>query len=94
MDSTEEEVHFNKSVFKNLDPRFFCKSIAANHIKPILGIVRLDFWHICKYGWLACAFGAMVVFKLQHQWWVHYISLWAIWFFTFELFYGKILKVK
>lgn len=93
-DITDEEVHFNKSIFKNLDARFFCKSVASLYVRKIFGIVRLDFWHICKYGWVGCLFGAMVIFKLHHIWWVHYISLWAIWFVTFELFYGKILKSK
>jgi hypothetical protein len=93
MDITEEETHFNKSIFKNLDPRFFCKSISWQYAKTILK-VHFDFWHLCKFGWIFSMLGAIVIFRIHHQWWVHYISLLAIWWITFELFYGKILKVK
>lgn len=93
-DITDEEVHFNKSIFKNLDATFFCKSISWKYHKPFLGIVHLDFWHLCKYVWIGSLLGAVVVFRIHHQWWVHYISMAAIWFVTFELFYSKILKVN
>lgn len=93
MDITEEESHFDKSIFKNLDPKFFCKSISWEYAKTILG-VHLDFWHLCKFGWLGSMLGAIVVFRIHHEWWVHYISLAAIWYVTFQLFYSKILKVK
>lgn len=93
-DITEEEVHFKKSIFRNLDARFFCKSVSWQYAKTFFGIVHLDFWHICKYGWLGCLFGAIIIFRIHHAWWVHYISLWMIWFISFELFFSKILKVK
>lgn len=93
MDICEEESHFNKSIFRNMDARFFCKSVSWQYAKTILS-VHLDFWHLCKFGWLASILGAIVVFKTHHQWWVHYISMAAIWYITFQLFYDKILKVK
>jgi len=93
MDITEEESHFDKSVFKKLNPKFYCKSISWQYAKTIFG-VHLDFWHLCKYGWWGCMLLAIIVFKMRHEWWVHYISMVVIWWATFELFYGKILKSK
>jgi hypothetical protein len=49
MDITEEERHFNKSIFRSLDPKFFCKSISWQYAKTIFN-VHLDFWHLCKFG--------------------------------------------
>lgn len=91
MDTCEDDVHFNKSIFKNLDPTFFCKSVSWQYAKTLLGY-RFDFWHLCKSAMIICLVGAIIVFILHHQWWVHFISLGIIWNSTFTLFYHKILR--
>jgi hypothetical protein len=93
MDICEDEPHFNKSIFKNLDKTFFCKSISWQYAKTILGY-RLDFWHLCKSVMISCLVGAIVIFRIHHEWWVHFISFGVIWNVTFSLFYHKLLRTK
>ena len=49
MDSIENEIAFNKSVFKNLNKKFWCKTISAHNIGFIkFTKYRPDAWHISK----------------------------------------------
>lgn len=93
MDITEDDVHFNKSIFKNLSPTFFCKSVSWKYAKAIFKY-RLDFWHLCKSAMIICLVEAIVVFRIHHQWWVHFTTFGIIWNVTFSLFYHKILRSK
>lgn len=44
--------HFDKSIFKNLNRDWWNPNYSWQWVKPTLGIVRLDGWHIVKYGML------------------------------------------
>lgn len=44
--------HFDTSVFRYWKRNFWNPNYSWQYIKPTLGIVRLDGWHIIKYGML------------------------------------------
>lgn len=93
MDSTENFANFNKSIFKNLDQKFWLKEESWKYAKMIFGW-RADIWHISKSAMIFCFAGAIILFRPTHQWWVHFISLGIIWNATFWLFYNKLFRIK
>lgn len=72
--------NFHQSIFRNLDQTFW-NPIHSWKGKKLFGWVRLDAWHLFKFGMifsLAAAVGS---------WWAL-----LIWGAAFELFYSKIYK--
>lgn len=93
MDTIADEPHFNKSIFKNWDKRFWSKEISWSFSKKIFNW-KFDGWHVAKSLMIICLVGAIITFRVYHQWWVHFISFGVIWNVTFEFFYSKIFKAK
>lgn len=65
--------HFDKSVFQYWNRNFWNPNYSWQVVKPTLGIVRLDGWHIVKYGMLisiatAIYFGGGNVLLLMLAW--------------------------
>lgn len=102
MDTVADEPHFNKSIFKNWKKSFWSKEISWENKNKVLFIIFKikvkapaifsDGWHIAKAAMITCIGLAVALFVSHHQWWVHFISLIAIWKIVFELFYSKIFK--
>ena len=92
-DAFENTPNFNESIFKNLDKRFWCKDVSWQYAKRLFGY-KFDSWHLSMSAMIFCWIGAIVVFRIHHQWWVHFISMGLIWNATFWLFYHKIFRVK
>ena len=103
-DAFENTPNFNESIFKNLDKRFWCKDVSWQYAKKLsfkipfinkrIGAYKIDSWHLSMSAMIFCWIGAIVVFRIHHQWWVHFISMGLIWNATFWLFYHKIFRVK
>lgn len=93
MDAFENSPNFNESIFGNLDKRFWCKDVSCNHAKKVFSY-KLDSWHLAKSAMVFCLVGAIVVFRPQHQWWVHFVGIGLVWNFAFWLFYHKIFRIK
>ena len=65
--------HFDTSVFKHLNRNFWNPNYSWQVVPNTLGIVRLDGWHIVKYGMLICIataiyFGGGNVLLLMLAW--------------------------
>jgi hypothetical protein len=83
--------HFSTSIFKGLKVEWWNPNYSWMSVKNFLGIVRLDAWHLAKYGMLfsivsACVFYQPVLGLYD------LLILPLIWSITFELFYSYIFK--
>lgn len=89
MDRTEEPVNFNKSIFYNLNQKFWLKSVSWQYAKKIFGY-KLDAWHISKSLMICCLLGLIFV-TIPFNPFLYYVVLGLEWNLVFNLFYGKIL---
>jgi hypothetical protein len=90
MDRVENIVAFNRSIFSHADKRFWCKEISWQYATKIFGW-KADAWHIAKSSMIIFFGFAMLGFKSIGYWWMDILLFGAIWNFTFNLFYKKIL---
>lgn len=77
--------HFAKSVFRNLDPKWWNPNESWKHVKPFLGWVRLDAWHLFKFGMLFCFCAMAVTYK--HVTGFDYFIFLILWGIGFEITY-------
>ena len=91
MDRTTEPVHFNLSIFKNKDKKFWLRSESWQYGKMIFKY-RVDFWHLAKSAMIICMVCAMVFYKAWLPYYLDIIVLGAVWNLSFNLFYNRILK--
>jgi len=62
MDKIENSIQFNNSIFRNLNPEFWCKTISAHSTKFIpFTKYRPDAWHIAK-SWMIVFFISSIPF--------------------------------
>ncbi len=92
MDTIGDEAHFINSIFRNWDKQFWSKEVSWRYAKKIFNY-RVDGWHLCKSAMIFCLLGAVIIFRIHHEWWVHFISMGIIWNVTFEGFY-RLFKWK
>jgi hypothetical protein len=85
--------HYPKSVFKNLPIEWWNPNYSWMSVKNFLGIVRLDAWHLAKYGMLFSICLAIFTYKSVFGYW-DILIMPCIWSISFELFYSFILKSK
>jgi hypothetical protein len=85
--------HFDTSVFRWLDPRFWNKQVSWRYA-PFLKFTRyrLDAWHLSKSLSIICAVLAMVFHTPVFPWWAELAGAGLLWNETFNLFYDKILR--
>jgi hypothetical protein len=83
---------FPVSVFKDFNSRWWNPNESWKHYPNFLGIVRLDAWHLAKYGMLGGMTGAIVSYTEYHLY--DWILIPIVWSISFELFYSLILKSK
>lgn len=103
MDATENEPNFNESILKNLNPKWWLKSVSCNYVKLIAGY-RPDAWHLSKTCMVFSITGAIIsaIFVgvyLAHNPSLLFISgsisaIGAAWIGSFDLFYNLIFKIK
>lgn len=84
--------HYPVSIFRGLDPKWWNPNESWKYNSNFLGIVRLDAWHLAKYGMLGSISMAIVLYKPI---WGYYdfLVIPAVWSVFFELFYSKLLKI-
>jgi hypothetical protein len=80
---------FPTSIFKNLNSKWWNPNESWKYYPNFLGIVRLDAWHIAKYGMLFGITGSIMCYT-NFTWW-DIIIIPCIWSLSFELFYSKLL---
>lgn len=103
MDATENEPNFNESILKNLNRKFWLKSVSCNYVKTILGY-RPDAWHLSKSCMVFSVTGAIIAAVFVGVYLAHNPSLLFIsgsisaigvaWIGSFDLFYNLIFKIK
>lgn len=91
MDRVENDVSFNKSVFRWKDKRFWCKDVSWQYAKKIFGW-KADAWHIAKTLMIISIAFAMIFFHSIGRWWMDVLLIGAVWNLSFNIFYNKLLK--
>jgi hypothetical protein len=106
MDATENEPNFNESIFKNLNRKFWLKTVSWEYAKRIRGY-KFDAWHLAKSSMIVM-FACVVVSGIFFGAWVFEhnspkvivlavitnLAVGFTWVAVFTLFYHKIFKVK
>ena len=106
MDATENEPNFNESIFKNLNRKFWLKTVSWEYAKRIGGY-KFDAWHLAK-SFMIISFACVVVAGIYFGVWVFEhnspkviimtvivnLAVGLTWISVFTLFYHKIFKVK
>lgn len=103
MDATENEPNFNESIFKNLNKKFWLKTVSWQFARKIFGW-KFDAWHVAKSGMVLSIAGAIIAaifvgVYLAANPSLLFISaslatIGAAWNGSFKLFYHIIFKVK
>lgn len=93
MDSVEYETAFEKSIFSNLNPKWWCKSISWEYVKFLpLTKYRPDAWHLAKSLMVVFIVLAIVVAVPVSHPLPHFVLLGLIWNMSFNLFYNHIFR--
>lgn len=94
MDRLETEISFNASVFRNLNPEYWCKPKSAHKVKFLpFTRYRPDAWHISKSAMIFCWVGAVVLYRVQLPYkWLDFIVLGLMFNLVFENMYAKVFK--
>lgn len=85
--------HFDTSVFKWLDRRFWDKTTASQYA-PFLKFTkfRVDAWHIAN-SLMIISFCLFAVFcKLDYKWYFQFPAIGIIYNLSFNFFYNKVLR--
>jgi hypothetical protein len=85
--------HYDRSVFKALDPKWWNPNLSWMHQENFLGLVRLDAWHLAKYGMLFGICLAIITYKpiVKKYRILDFFIFTCIWSIFFELFYSYLL---
>lgn len=86
MDSLEDETHFKKSPFKNLNPKFWLKSAAWQAKRLPLTKYPWNAWHIAKSGMI---FSFAIAVSVATGQWILFISCGVAWNATFNYLWNK-----
>lgn len=96
MDKTAEPVAFNSSVFRNLNRKWWLKSVSWEYVKFLpFTKYRLDAWHLAKSLLiLSISFMPIFPFKIFDSWILNILLNASIITGSFVVFYDYILKRK
>jgi hypothetical protein len=85
--------HFDTSVFKWWDRRFWDKTTAAKYA-PLLRFTkyRLDAWHLANSGMIVCFCLFAVFCKLHYKWYYELVAMGILFNLAFNISYNKILR--
>lgn len=85
--------HFDTSVFKKMDRRFWDPNISWDYVNFLPGTkYRLDGWHIANTGMIVCFCFAIVLHHNVLPWGWEFLISGAVYNLSFNLFYNKILR--
>lgn len=83
--------HFDTSVFKGLNPNWWNPNESWKYNNNFLGIVRLDAWHLAKFGMIGSICMAMISYnQILGNFSIFVLPI--IWSASFELFYKLLRK--
>ena len=92
MDRVETTIHFNASVFRDLNPKFFSKVDSAGAKRLPFTNYPINFWHICKSVMICSLLAIPFVHNTLFHPLIDYVIFGLLYNITFELFYSKILR--
>lgn len=83
--------HFNTSVFKRLNSKWWNPNESWQYNNNFLGVVRLDAWHLFKFGMIGSICMAMISYhQILGNFSIFVLPI--IWSASFELFYKLLRK--
>jgi len=89
------EGRFQKSIFKNLNPKFWYAWESWKYAKKIFNY-PLDAWHLAKsLMWTSVSLGAIVYYKtgpIFPYWPLDFVTIGLVIMLTFNTFYNHIFK--
>jgi len=91
MDMLENEVAFNKSIFRNLDKKFWLKSESWSYALKIFGW-KFDAWHIAKSTMITSMILAMVYYTPIINTLGDILIYGIAWNASFNVFYNQLLR--
>lgn len=91
MDTVENEVHFNMSVLRDLNRRFWLKSISWEFAKKFFGW-KADAWHISKSLMLWCLLGVPIFHEVIFHPVIDFVILGNVWNFVFVNYYKRVFR--
>ncbi len=95
MDRVENRSAFDKSVFKNLTPKFWCKSESWKYVSFLpFTKYRPDAWHLAKTFSIGCYALGFGVPQEVYTWWIVLSLKVALSVLSFNFFYNKALVKK
>lgn len=85
--------HFDTSVFKYKDRRFWDASISWQYAHYLrFTKYKIDGWHLANSGMIVCFCLAFVFHHPFLKWWIELLITGVLFNVVFNLFYNKILR--
>lgn len=86
MDSTEDKIHFDRSIFKNKNPKFWLKPEASHAKRLPFTKYPWNAWHIAKSGMIWCFAIAVAIATRQ---WILFVLSGLAWNAVFNYLWNK-----
>jgi hypothetical protein len=83
--------HFDTSIFRRLEPKFWDRDISSDKAKRIGGY-KVDAWHLSQSAMIVCMIAAAVLHQQKTAWYYEIAIGGVLWNILFNVFYNKILR--
>jgi len=83
--------HFDTSIFRRLEPRFWDRDISSDKAKRVFGY-KVDAWHLSQSAMIVLMILAAIVHTPKLAWYFELIIAGCWWNLIFNTFYNKILR--
>jgi hypothetical protein len=83
--------HFDISVFRNLNAKFWDRDTSSLYAKRIFGY-KVDGWHLSLSAMIVCFIIAVVFHEPKTEWYYEFIIGGVYWNLCFNLFYNKVFR--
>ena len=83
--------HFDTSIFRRLEPKFWDRDISSNYAKRIFNY-KVDAWHLSQSAMIVCMIAAIALHHQKLAWYFEIVIGGIIWNIVFNTFYNKILR--
>jgi len=83
--------HFDTSIFRRYDPKFWDRDISSDKAKRIFGY-KIDAWHISLSFMICCMIAAAIFHQPKLAWYWEFVIGGTMWNIVFNIFYNRILR--
>jgi hypothetical protein len=85
--------HFDSSVFRRKDKRFWDPSISWSYAKYLpLTKYKVDAWHLANSGMIISICFAIALHHSYTYWWAEFVAAGIIFNLSFNMFYNKVFR--